>query len=862
MKRILKLFILSSLALFYSCDKDNAEQDSYETSFSVPTQVYKINTAAEGYSITVEASDDVSWKAAISTESGNDWVTLVSASGKGNGSVIFDLKTNEGKTSRSMEVTFTASSSSSSTSIPPQKCIISQIGTDPVIEIYPVDAETVPTSANQNYTIDVTSNVEWTALVQITSGSAGWISITDPAGISVTGVGQIKLNILENTNVESRLAVVTVVSTENPALNKTLTITQEGIIPSIVISPTGTASVSASEKSSYKVTTVTSNVEWIASVDIASGDEANWVTIASPTGAHLSNGDILINVKVNDGAGKRTAVLHIKSTAFPTDDDLNKTLTITQINADAMPTIFIADYTALTTGPAMMNISPSSVGAPKAAQDLAVDVTSNATGATIKFSESLHAGNYMINSITYGANPAILVNAIFTTDNVGTVIFVERWDKHFNCFGGNFVDRPVTIDNLADLNILRTAVNAGNNYAGIMFKQTVDIALAGNWVPIGNNASAPFAGIYDGDNHKITNLSISSGTIGALFGNIGGINIDSVAVIKNLTVEGSGATADVTGSSAATVAGVTAVVTANTLIDNCINRANITAPGASNIGGLAGTCTGNNITIKASKNYGKILGATGKNGGIAANLTSTSSENIAITSCHNYGDMDIASAAASVTGGIVGCAVSPVNAEIKWCSNRGNITISVNSTAGTGGIIGTLVGNTVVRECFNLGNIISFTNTGGISGLMNNTAAIYNCYNKGSIRYGTSTAVNNSAIAGNMTNAKARPVEYCYNVGEATTTGTGNKNYGGIAAANSLTNYTDLTGVKECFYEFGKGYAGGIGGNKYPPTDVVGQAEGKTTADMQTTTPYTANWSTSIWQFTAGQYPTLKNNPE
>lgn len=859
MKRILKLFILGGLVLFSSCEKESPEQELYELSFSVPAQVYKINSAADGYTIPVEASDDISWSATIPSGSDNDWITLVTTNGKGKGSVIFNLKTNEGKNSRSIEITFTATSDRSTNPIPPQKCIVTQIGTAPSILIDPVGMVTIPSTADPNYIISVTSNVEWTASVQITSGSEGWISITDPMGTPVTGMGEVKLNILENYSMEPREAVISITSTENPEFAKTLTITQSGIIPSIEISPTGTEVIPANADDNY-VITVTSNIEWLPSIEIVSGDEADWISVISPVGAFTGNGSIILNIKANNDVATRTAVLHVKSATFPTDNNFNKTLTITQINAGAMSTIFIPDYPTLTAGEAMMNISPYPSGT---AQNLAVEVTSDVSGATIEFIPTLPAGNYLVNSLTYDTNPTINIGAVITIDAAGMVTFVEHWDVSFQRFGGNLTERPININSLTDLNTLRTAVNNGNNYAGIIFKQTENISLSGDWDPIGNAITNPFSGIYDGNNFKISNLYISNGTNKAFFGAIGGVNADSVAIIKNLTIEGSGSiSADITGNNGGTVAGVAAVVTANALIENCINYANITAPGGSNVGGIASTCTGDNITIISCKNYGKILGATGNSGGIAANLTSTDSENIYITSCHNYGDLDIASASSSATGGIIGRVNNPTKAEIKWCSNRGNITIPVNSTAGTGGIIGALAGNTVVRECYNLGSIKTQTNSGGISGLMNNNAAIYNCYNKGDIEYGISTAVNNSGIAGNMTNAKSRPVEYCYNVGAATTIGTGLQKYGAIAASNTLTAYTDLTGVKECFYESGKGYVGGIGGNLYPPSDVTGRAEGKTTAEIQTATPYTVNWDTSIWQFTAGQYPTLKNNPE
>jgi hypothetical protein len=852
MKTMLKSLLIVSLTMFAACGNDNDEPETYETLFSVPEQVNKINTAAEGYTLAVEATADVSWAASVPA---NDWITLTTASGKGAGSVVFSLTANEGHAPRSVEITFTASSDRpKAADIPAQKCTVRQIGTDPSIEIVPVDAVTVPTEADPRFVIAVTANVEWMAII---TGNDGWLNPISP--VSNTGPAELVLNILENKGLEARVATVTVVSVADHSLKKTLVITQPGITPSIVLAPAGTESLSAGANNDYAVS-VTANIEWQAVLEVAPEDAADWITITAPASPITGNGSISLAIQANNGEARRTAKLHVRSTAFPEDNALNQTLTLVQINAGAMFSIFIPGYMALATGSATMQIGGYPSGA---SYNLPVDVVSDALGVTIKFIEALPAGNYLLQSITPDTGSPVSLGALVTTDAVGTIIFVEHYDPAFDCFGGSIADRPIAIRTLADLQTLAAAVNAGHNYAGIILKQTDNIAATGEWDAIGNDASTPFSGIYDGNNFKITNLYASSGANKALFGFLGGINADSLATVKNLTVEGSGGiAADITGSSATTVAGLAAVVSSHTLIDNCTNRVNVTAPGGSNIGGIAGSCTGDNITLRASKNYGLILGASGSNGGIVGSLLSTDSEMIRITACHNYGDLAITSAATSATGGIAGRATHPTRAEILRCSNRGNITLSVNSTAGTGGIMGALVGNVTARECYNLGNISAFTNTGGISGLMNNNAAIYNSYSRGNIEFRTSTAVNNSAIAGNMTNAKARPVEFCYNAGAGSTPGSGNQNYGGIASSNTLSTHADLANVKECFYETGKGYAGGIGGNLYPPADVPGKAEGKTTAEMQSPSPYTINWDTNIWTFASGQYPTLKNNPE
>ena len=868
MNKFLKSFILCGLALMYSCGKEKVNEAPFEPSFFVPAQINKINTAGNNYTISVEATDDVSWEATV--QAGNDWITLVSSSGKGDGAVVFNLKANENEEPRSLSVRFTASSDRSAAPIPSLVCVITQIGSGPAIEIYPYNEATVSSLSHSDYTITVTANVEWTASIEYIEGPEDWIEITST--LPVTGEGELLLDIMLNPDGEAREAVVSIVSTDaNLALIQTITIIQSANIPFIDISPANRTSIQALANNDFMIS-VLSNISWEVSIVIDDNDEANWVGIVSPTESILGSGDVILAITANNFGAVRRATLHIKSVADPDNKSLNKTLVITQIHSGAIFEISIANYTAFETGAAVMNISPFPTGG--ASQNVTVDVVADDNGAIVTFPDALPEGDYLINSFTFGGSRVINVGAVFTTDAVGLIEAMEHWDTNFNIFGGTYESRPITIETSADLIVLRNAVNSGNNYAGLFIKQTDDISLAGEWEPIANTSANIFAGIYDGDNRKISNLFITSGTLKALFGHIGGVDYDKVAAIKNLTVEGAGGEgADITGSGAATIAGIVASVAANSLIENCINRAHLTAPGESYIGGVAATCTGDNITIRGCKNYGSIAGAGGFNGGIAASMTSAANENIYVTNCHNYANLEINSTASSRSGGIIGRTVldparsEDTRAEIKWCSNRGDINLNgVNSSSGTGGIVGALLGNSVIRECYNLGNINTFTNTGGIAGFVNhasNKSQIMNCYNKGRIIFATRTAVNNGGISGNATNYWTIPIEYCYNAGATHPTPETADRYGAIVGANTIPGdlLTAFSGVKECYYESGLGYSGGLGGN-VTPGDVPGRAESKSQSEMKTVIPYTSNWNTSIWQFTAGEYPTLKNNPE
>ena len=98
---------------------------------------------------------------------------------------------------------------------------------------------------------------------------------------------------------------------------------------------------------------------------------------------------------------------------------------------------------------------------------------------------------------------------------------------------------PYQISTATHLATIATNVNApagALTYSDVYFKLMNDISLSGysNWNPIGNSSYRSFMGIFDGDNKKITGLTIASGSSDyrGLFGNIA-----YGCVIKNVTIE-------------------------------------------------------------------------------------------------------------------------------------------------------------------------------------------------------------------------------------------------------------------------------------------------------------------------------------
>ena len=126
---------------------------------------------------------------------------------------------------------------------------------------------------------------------------------------------------------------------------------------------------------------------------------------------------------------------------------------------------------------------------------------------------------------------------------------------------------PYQINNAADLAYLANSVNAGESYEGKYFILNTNINLnTKSWTPIGTKNKA-FAGIFDGNNKKIYNLSVTMDTAYAgLFGYVSG-------TIKNLGIE-SGTLAPVSKSATTYVGPLVAYLTGT--VENCYSKAAVT----------------------------------------------------------------------------------------------------------------------------------------------------------------------------------------------------------------------------------------------------------------------------------------------
>lgn len=140
-----------------------------------------------------------------------------------------------------------------------------------------------------------------------------------------------------------------------------------------------------------------------------------------------------------------------------------------------------------------------------------------------------------------------------------------------------------TLSDAADLFGFAKLVNEGNNFSGKTVELAADIDLTGYvWTPIGSGKH--FAGTFNGNNHKVTGMSVFAAGIGyaGLFGYVSGGTVQNVHVVGK-----------VTAMNVSDVGGIVGQVGANSVVQNCLSEVTVTATGKSTaVGGVVGTSVG------------------------------------------------------------------------------------------------------------------------------------------------------------------------------------------------------------------------------------------------------------------------------
>ncbi len=290
-----------------------------------------------------------------------------------------------------------------------------------------------------------------------------------------------------------------------------------------------------------------------------------------------------------------------------------------------------------------------------------------------------------------------------------------------------------SLSTLSELKKIKDWVSDNNTLQNVTFTLEDDIDTKGEELIIGyykydDSANRAFMGVFDGNNHSITNSITASGinesAYIALFSYVKG----SSTVIKNLTVKGTSTRGSIVG-----------YLDGNASVENCISET-VIETSVENIGGIL--CRLEKGYVRNCINKGAITSTSNTEGGIVGYTNGGSGS---IDRCINKGNIS-----GRYAGGIVGYMQS--NIPITNCKNSGKLTGTGNEV---GGIIGSL--NTtpkMINNNCNLGEVnIGAGIIGGTDG--NNTIINNNC-NANTAEYGliksfktyskTLTAENNYSV--------------------------------------------------------------------------------------------------------------------
>jgi hypothetical protein len=403
---------------------------------------------------------------------------------------------------------------------------------------------------------------------------------------------------------------------------------------------------------------------------------------------------------------------------------------------------------------------------------------------------------------------------------------------------------PYLIETPADLLALSDSVNYntvvptgakyGDAFTGKYFKQTKYINMAGiAFPPIGGDDDLyRFAGTYDGGSRTISNLTVNTGTKGyaGLFG-----SVDTVGTVQNVT----------------------------------LYKASVSSRNYYYTGAVAGHCMGklSNISVSSSSVVGTYC--TGGIAGYAGESTKCS-----FTGGTVVGDTQ--------TGGVIGVIRSPASylyatATTVTCTS----TVATSSVGGVVGFLSNSKGGKLTDSYFS-GDVV-LTRMGEFGGCVLGVSVespVERCFSTGRI-YTTSAGYSTSAAGGIVGAIQASKISNCYFTGENLIASARSASIVGYAINVNLTGHADHSEFTNCY---ATGVSKSSSKTEYAPylgtfdssygtvvptvtgcyydvqmLPLVTTKNGAKSTSFFTTGSAISNYSDSVWTFTAGLYPRLKN---
>lgn len=278
----------------------------------------------------------------------------------------------------------------------------------------------------------------------------------------------------------------------------------------------------------------------------------------------------------------------------------------------------------------------------------------------------------------------------------------------------NYDETTVSIYSKADLISFRDRINdedddySGNINANLM----VDIDLAGEeWIPIGEDEYTPYYGVFKGNGHTISNLTVtSSQPYKGLFGFIAIGEVYDLT-IENPQVEGGMYVGGVVGK----------IYYEDSRVQNC-SVVGGTISGYRYVGGVAGDVS--YLTYITNCSSSADVSGFSMVGGVVGHASTYSP----IANCYNTGSV---SATDDYVGGVTGYVYY---SSLTGCYNTGSVTGGANHVGGVTGY-----NSAYIVACYNTGDVSGVEYVGGVAGFSNSdyyeeapyNATIAACYSTG-----------------------------------------------------------------------------------------------------------------------------------
>ena len=337
------------------------------------------------------------------------------------------------------------------------------------------NAVTIAAFANSKKTVDITSNITWTAV-----SNQSWLSV---APASAFGNTSVTFTALENPTTSTRTANVTF--SGSGVSDQVVTVTQDaGGVPYILVNPS-TMNFNAAANTAQNIE-ITSNVSWTAS------SNQPWLTLSAANGSGVAV--ITANAADNSGTTGRTATITITGNGLPA-----KTIDVTQngaaivitlpINFEENGTYVFTDFDG---GTGSVVINPFQTG---------INL-SNKVGKIIRNGGATWAGSYLtlnnkINFSTYSTfsmkvySPRAGVSVLLKLEgDVGpsevfaTTTVANTWET----LTWNFAGKPSNVYNKLVLMFDFGSVGNGTANSTFYFDDIYQIASASNILTLSKNS--------------------------------------------------------------------------------------------------------------------------------------------------------------------------------------------------------------------------------------------------------------------------------------------------------------------------------------------------------------------------------------